>query len=479
MITPDQAFRALQEANPSPTVAVEDRPPGEEMLARVKQDEHSGLWVHKTPVSPRRRGPLVAAAVFIVVLVLGILAGLIISDQPDVVDTTVPTPTTLETSPPDLTPELAEMVRAIEDAYNSGDFEAVQALMAPGADYVWQRASEGALGGIPWTAADLQTRFEIDVALNTQITLDDCQSLSEGGVLCVALRVDDLTRARRLEASRDVRWQLGFAEGLITEWVETTPDVSNYYELARRPFQEWFTDTYPSLESPATLLVGQPWRTDAGFEEIAAEVVAEYAAAVAEVPEVGAPPGDELFPLLTDFAETYSRGDLNEMKAMLSSDAAFTFRGISKEEVVWTDGELETRYRIDAALNTTLTFNDCYVIGSNRVTCRVFRIDDLVRVLDLEPARNPNTPLFRDVRWTLEFEDRRVTDWVELAPDESQYHRAARDPFLDWLAEAHPALATPVADVAGRPWRADPGFALIVADLIAEWAGSLEVTLDD
>jgi hypothetical protein len=223
---------------------------------------------------------LLAAAAFAAVLLLGVLIVTLSSTQGDVVDTvlpptTVPVATTVAT-----TSELSLGAAQFAVAYSSGDYESVRALLADGTQFGWSRISDFASGPVLWTEPEFRARYEIDTALNTTITLTECEDLDERRVSCAVLRVDDLVRAQQLEPAKDVRWRLTIEDGQVLEWTHHTPDLSRYFLDAREPFHLWLDEAHPEVEAPYVDNRGAPWRHDTNFVEIAPDLVAEYAASL-------------------------------------------------------------------------------------------------------------------------------------------------------------------------------------------------------
>ncbi len=276
MVSSNEAFDRLVEANPAAVVSVA-KPSAADFIAGQGLGQVT-LMPLRTGPRLLNRGPLIGMAVFVVVVVVGLLISLNIQGVTDVVDT-VPTPTSLPIAP-STTPvsTLQQVAEELAGAYSTGDVDAIDSLLADGAAYGWSRSSDFVSGPVYWTETELRARVGIDAALNTTIELTDCQDLAETRISCAILRFDDLVRAQGLEPVGDVRWRLTIDEGQIVDWVEFTPDISNYFEKAREPFHDWLSEAHPEVEHPATGLRGQPWRTDTGFAAVATDLVAEYAA---------------------------------------------------------------------------------------------------------------------------------------------------------------------------------------------------------
>ena len=273
--SPDNAYLKLERANPAPLSTVE-RPSAEEFLAAITEE---APFLSTAP-RPPRRGPLVAVAAFVVVLLVGLVAVLLVSAEEQVVDeqtTTTSLPQTTSTLPTTQPSEAISVAFGLASAYSSGDFSELESLLADGTSYSWSRSSDFVSGPIVWTREEFAARFDIDVALNTTIELENCQELSETRVSCAILRYDDLVRAQQVEPSPDVRWRLTVEDGLVVEWLHFTPDISAYFEMAREPFHRWLDVAHPELEAPYSDLRGQPWRRDTDFASLAPDLVAEYA----------------------------------------------------------------------------------------------------------------------------------------------------------------------------------------------------------
>jgi hypothetical protein len=277
MMTPDQAYRRLRKGNPAP-VRRTDRPSAETFLALARSEPASPVRSSTPLARVRSSGPVLAVAAFVAVLAVGLLAYWLFSFEGDVVDDPpVPTTAVAQTTTSILRSSLVDSANELAAAYSSGDSQAVTALLAPGTAYGWTRVSDFGAGPVLWTADEFEARFAIDTALNTRITLTDCEELAGDRISCAVLRMDDLVRAQSQDPTGDVRWRLTFADGLITEWIEHTPDISVYFMETREPFHQWIDVNHPEIEVPHTDLRGQPWRADSGFELLASDLVAEFA----------------------------------------------------------------------------------------------------------------------------------------------------------------------------------------------------------
>lgn len=167
-------------------------------------------------------------------------------------------------------------------------------------------------------------------------------------------------------------------------------------------------------------------------------------------------------------ASAWSEGDFSAVQGLMADGTSFGWSRSSDfamGPVPWTDAELRARIEIDAALRTTIELSDCVEFSADRISCAILRTDDLVRAQGIEPAP--------DVRWRLTVEDGLIVEWVSLTPDLSNYFLRAREPFHEWLDDAHPEIESPYVANRGAPWRADTDFASVAAELVAEYAESL------
>lgn len=286
MMTPERAYIDMQQANPAPVVAVFDRPSADEALAIARSARQgrrarpagqgfgglgSGLRIH---------GAWVAAVVFAIVLVAGVVTAVLLSDIGEVVDdpvvptTVLQVPTTEASTSSSIAAETLELVDAFAAAYNSGDHEVLRALLDPDMTFLFKRQSDST----PWSDEDLRVRHRIAAELNTQISIQDCVPLSGIRISCRVVRNDDLVRIAGIEPPSDTFWRFAFEDGLAIEWEEVIPDVPEYSE-ARTPFIRWLTEMHPEIENPG-VFIGAPWRTDTGFDDQVAGLVDEYAASV-------------------------------------------------------------------------------------------------------------------------------------------------------------------------------------------------------
>lgn len=479
MISPERAFQVLERANPVPTIDQVDKPSAAEALFRARESATGVVRPARGTGRGPARGLAIAAAVFVVVVVAGWAIGQLLSTEAPIVenpDPTIPQPAT--TAPIDtsaLPADMAEAVAAFATTYSAGDFAALEALLEPGASYVWIRSSD-LQGGVPWTRQELSARFQIDAALNTTIELSSCALLAEGRVACEVGRTDDLTRAKGVTPDRDVIWRLELDGGLVTSWTELTPDVSSYFEMAREPFHAWLRSAHHEIEDPATDLRGQPWRPDTGFAAIAPALIDEYRQALAVEPQIGEDPQPEFAAWIADLESSYGTAGLSDLLA-----PGFTYVWSREEGAVQelTAQEWLIINEIDQAINTEITLGNCFVVGPSRSRCNILRVDDLARVRNLPQTTNRETPSFRDVIWELAFDDGQLTLLAELGPGESQFYVAAREAFETWVEAERPDIPSPIASQRDGPWRTDIGLEEVMAELVAQWAQSEGVTLDE
>ncbi len=204
---------------------------------------------------------------------------LLIADDPDVIDTPTPTTAPLITptvpSPNAVDQTTQGLVDQFVTTYNAGDVAALLALMAPGVE---KSTLIGIDGPILWDDESLRTQYAIETALNTEISLVDCDLLTEGRVSCLLQRVDDLVRVTASNPALDTRWRLGFTNGLLTEWGESRPECPTYVDEARGEFVLWLAEAHPEIPNPTLFACRANWRTDTSIELIIADLVLEWAA---------------------------------------------------------------------------------------------------------------------------------------------------------------------------------------------------------
>lgn len=240
----DRAFARLRQANPEPTRTIEDKPTAHEMLAAVRRPP--------SPQRPRwRRGLLVTAATAVVLLVVAVPVLLFLDIGRDgspalteplstaaatsVPPTTLATTSTLPTTQPArLGAATQRLVDTFVATYNDGDVDAFAAFLHP--DFRREITRERSLEPEPLDT--VLTLYEVDAALNTEITLD-CTRGTEA-VICELTRFDDLHRVLGIEPTEDRRWFLTFEGGQLAIWGETRQNAATTYEAeAMVPFLEW------------------------------------------------------------------------------------------------------------------------------------------------------------------------------------------------------------------------------------------------
>ena len=175
--------------------------------------------------------------------------------------------------------------------------------------------------------------------------------------------------------------------------------------------------------------------------------------------------------LLDQFAAAYSSGDFDAFAPLLDPELELEILIEQDPAVVWDLAEVREQFGFYRALNTSMDLEDCRTLSSEAVSCLLLRTDDLVRIQGLEPAR--------DVRVALRFADGLVTSWEERPAKGDNYQLLAVAPFARWLDENHPEVPNPKIR-GGAPWWTPRGD--IVAQLpalVAEYAESLGVTLDE
>lgn len=281
-MTPDQAYQAFREANPYPVRALVSSGDAENALARAKgQSVMRGGWGAAVDT---RRGLFVAAAAFIVVVAVISVVALFARSPGGVIDDPLPPPGTTTTSTQSETttttlappgPGLQAEIERFIAAYNAGDFGSLGSLLEPGLrrQAQWDRDPIDSQ-----TIERVREQYEIEAELNTVISLTECVQVGPQRATCTILRQDDLTRHLGLPAQDDGRMTLEFGGGLVVDWQEQKPFVTDYVESAVRPFQRWFIEAYPELPDPSPCNGCPTWQANIGFADVVADYVEEWAA---------------------------------------------------------------------------------------------------------------------------------------------------------------------------------------------------------
>lgn len=194
------------------------------------------------------------------------------------------------------------------------------------------------------------------------------------------------------------------------------------------------------------------------------------------VPPTTAPPAappsitPETQVLLDEFAAAYG-GDFDTFAALLDPELRIEILIELDPAVVWGLSELREQFEFYEALDTSLELGNCIALDSGAVSCLLLRTDDLTRIQGLEPAT--------DVRITLRFEDGRVTSWTERPAKGDLYQLLAVAPFSRWLTENHPELPNPKVQGGAPWWTPRDGIVDLLPGLVAEYAESVDATVDD
>lgn len=278
----DRSFERLVLANPNPTVEVDGKPSGEEMLALVE-----GVSESRRPVLPLderrtwRSGVLVAAAAFVMVAVLVPALWILTrtsEEIPVVTDPRIIPSTVVETTEaPTITTSAAvidgttqaNLDRFVE-IYNAGDVGAFMGFLAP--DFV--REIRRDRDDTVQTLETVRLLYEIDAALNTELTLS-C-GLNFGSLQCETLKFNDLNRV--LGNPPTAHWTsiFEFDDGLLVRWFENRLNVDTDYDAQIRPFMAWVRANHPEVGELSRFVAGD-WVTREGIGAEIAGLVEEWA----------------------------------------------------------------------------------------------------------------------------------------------------------------------------------------------------------
>lgn len=290
----DRSYERLEHVNPFPTVVVEPKPTAEDMLAMVEGQEV--VWGDRAVARSGRgrRGLLVAAAVFVLALLVGsaiVLAGRggnapPVTDPPVTTTSTTLSPSTTEpttvtttsttttTIAPQVDPEtLADIDRFVE-VFNAGDVDAFMAFLAPDITREW--FDEGVFSQ---TLDEVRTLYEIDAALNTEIAITDCELRAET-VVCQTTRFSDLNRVLGNPPLADWDFRPVFEDGLLVYWAETRSNngpFDTFYRFQIRDFMDWVRVNHPEV-GELRPVVPLDWVIREGIAEEIAGLIDEWAA---------------------------------------------------------------------------------------------------------------------------------------------------------------------------------------------------------
>ncbi len=291
MITNDQAFAALVDANPSPTTAVADRPTATEMISIIETRPELPA---RTLAPPVRRRALVAAAAFAAVLLVGLIAVLVPGGDPDVVEppstttttespstTSTTTTTTSTTEPtttttPTIAPTAQVVLDDIADLFSAGDVDGFLALFTADAERSTVRDNDP-----PFVWDDELFRLQLDMAaaLNTTLQLVDCRPLLGGAITCLRRLSSDLSTIAGADPQDD-RITIRFEEDQIVTWLISQGfNETPYQAAAIRPFVEWLAVAHPEIPNPHPVIGGvSHWLREASILDQVDALIAEYAA---------------------------------------------------------------------------------------------------------------------------------------------------------------------------------------------------------
>ncbi len=299
----ERSFERLRRANPAPTTPVEVKPTAREMLAAVKAAAPPQA-PFREPARSRRRGLLVAAAAFALILLITIPVLLLVNradPEPPVITEPAPTPTTAipttvppttvpsttvpqttvlpTTVPPTTVPQPDEidaatqgLVDSFTDSYNAGDVESFMALLHPD----FERTIRVDRDERRSARDTVQIHYEADAVLNTEITLD-CRP-GQDFVVCDVQRVDDLHRVLGAAGTGDRIWTFRFEDGLVRVWNEQRFLLDDPYESEIvTPFSDWVTNNHPEV---GNLYTFNNWVARPGIADTIAPLVDEWAASL-------------------------------------------------------------------------------------------------------------------------------------------------------------------------------------------------------
>lgn len=161
--------------------------------------------------------------------------------------TAPPTSTTPTTAPAEIDAATRALLDRFESTYNSGDPDALLALLQPGMNREVVVDRDRRL----YSQDFLRDLLLIEADLHTEISLE-CEAGSDPtAVTCVATRFDDLHRILDIPGTEEVPWTFRFDDdGLVRGWTERREQVvgvDNYEREAYRPLADWARENHPDV----------------------------------------------------------------------------------------------------------------------------------------------------------------------------------------------------------------------------------------
>lgn len=436
MITSDDVFDRLSEANPHPDIS-DLVPTSSQLTAFLRQLEGEPVETITRPPEPDQKpvrgGLLVAAGAFALVLIVIGAAWLLNDDQATEApaDTTVATtapPTTA--APPAEEPAVSAASQVVLDSfaatYNTGDLDGHLALFAPGAtialgDNGGRPSPNGAQSGTDFnrTLEQHGERIAHEARLNTQMELSDCSG--DELVRCTATYRDFISDA--LMGGDLTTVTLEIVDGEIRTLTETA--------VNGRAYDDWLWEMGKWVESNHG--VSLDW-TNPSFDPSSAakwHVFGRLYLDFARRPYAPVPFAPDVE--LEDLAAAVKFGDAlgTTEDAWMAMWHQPTYRYVSDQEYTMDEETVRTIATWAILMDGTETLKACEPISDGeRVLCTYAAEDAFSRAIGMDPW---------DSLWSFAVVNGRIAD-VQLFDGGRLAYAAQVDAFTDWAAENHPEV---------------------------------------
>ena len=261
----------VRAANPVPddSSALTDDELGAVFLLARQRSTDMDIKEMTTPVTrdekPKRGWLIGVAAAAVVVLIVGAVV-LLIRSTDDVAPATTPSttigvsPTTTETPPttagsasvtsttspttttvaaePVLDAEAVALLDQVAGLLNAGDHEAASSIVASAAEFVGEP-------GIPNDQrARFITKYELWIALDSVVSIDDCSTSSAGFTRCVLSRTSE--REALAATPQESTITIRVADGELM-YFEQAPVLTNPWWIEQGRLEDWLNENHPDV----------------------------------------------------------------------------------------------------------------------------------------------------------------------------------------------------------------------------------------
>ena len=441
MITSDDVFDRLSDANPHPDIS-DLVPTSSQLTAFLRELEGDPVETITRPPEPDRKpvrgGLLAAAAAFALVLIVIGAAWLLDNDAAidTPADTTIATtiaPTTTAPTTEDAVAVNPESQAVLDDfvaSYNARDLDGYMSLFAPGittgiGDRGGRPSPNGSGSGNDFNRSLEQHQAKVawEMDMDTQLTLEECEG--ELIVTCTA-SYDDFFLTPQIGPAQSTL-VLGIENGSIVSFRETAINGNVTDDLDTEFIDSWLlsehginrrglttVNPYDIEYTPASAMRWHVFgRLYAASKGIATDE-APFAPGVA----------------LEDLAVAVKFGDAlgtTEDKWIDMWDEP-TYQYVSGEEYTMDEETVRSANSWAGLTDGTQTLKACEPASGDRILCTYAAEDAFSRAIGMDPY---------DSIWSFEVVDGRVSD-VRLFNGGWLAYAAQVDVFASWATENHP-----------------------------------------